>query len=150
MAKAAKVSPATKIDIEIQRWPIERLKPYEGNARTHSKAQINQIAVSIKEFGWTNPILADADDGVIAGHRLICGDCTDPAVVARLLGDAKPLLLVTHPPYGIALDSEWRDRAYRVDVSDAHLDQPCNTHMEFAARRPVMARLRSRFSPASR
>jgi hypothetical protein len=45
------------------------------------------------------------------GHRLICGDCTDPNVVAKLLGDAKPILLVTDPPYGIELDSEWRDRA---------------------------------------
>jgi hypothetical protein len=44
-------------------------------------------------------------------HRLICGDCTQPDVVARLLGDAKPLVLITDPPYGIELDSEWRDRA---------------------------------------
>jgi hypothetical protein len=44
-------------------------------------------------------------------HRLICGDATSPEVVARLLGDRKPTLLVTDPPYGIELDSEWRDRA---------------------------------------
>jgi DNA modification methylase len=44
-------------------------------------------------------------------HRVICGDCTQPDVVARLLGDAKPPLLITDPPYGIELDSEWRDRA---------------------------------------
>jgi ParB-like chromosome segregation protein Spo0J len=56
------------IDIQIEQWPIERLKPFPGNARTHSAAQIRQIAASITEFGWSNPILADADDGVIAGH----------------------------------------------------------------------------------
>ena len=44
-------------------------------------------------------------------HRLICGDCTQPEVVARLLGDATPHVLITDPPYGIELDSEWRDRA---------------------------------------
>ncbi|MGO4882304.1 MAG: DNA modification methylase [Bryobacteraceae bacterium] len=44
-------------------------------------------------------------------HRILCGDSTSPEVVARLLGERKPFLLVTDPPYGISLDSEWRDRA---------------------------------------
>jgi DNA modification methylase len=44
-------------------------------------------------------------------HRILCGDATDPEAVARLLGDRQPGLLVTDPPYGISLDSEWRDRA---------------------------------------
>jgi DNA modification methylase len=57
------------------------------------------------------PIAAVGDLWILGDHRLICGDCTDPTVVAKLLGDAKPLLLVTDPPYGIELDSEWRDRA---------------------------------------
>ena len=47
---------------------IESLKPYERNARTHSDAQIDQIARSIKEFGFVNPILIDGDKGIIAGH----------------------------------------------------------------------------------
>jgi hypothetical protein len=49
MPKAAVTSSPANIDIQIQRWPIERLKPYEGNARTHSNAQINQIAASMKD-----------------------------------------------------------------------------------------------------
>jgi hypothetical protein len=44
-------------------------------------------------------------------HRVLCGDATSPEGVARLLGDRKPFLMVTDPPYGIELDSEWRDRA---------------------------------------
>ena len=44
-------------------------------------------------------------------HRVLCGDATKADDVARLLANRKPLLLVTDPPYGIELDSEWRDRA---------------------------------------
>lgn len=44
-------------------------------------------------------------------HRVLCGDATEPAAVLRLLGERRPQLLVTDPPYGIELDSEWRDRA---------------------------------------
>ena len=44
-------------------------------------------------------------------HRVLCADATTPEAVTRLLGDARPLLMVTDPPYGIELDSEWRDRA---------------------------------------
>ena len=48
--------------------PVDALVPYARNARTHSDAQVAQIAASITEFGWTNPILTDGDKGVIAGH----------------------------------------------------------------------------------
>ena len=44
-------------------------------------------------------------------HRILCADATSPEAVARLLGDRKPFLMITDPPYGIELDSEWRDRA---------------------------------------
>ena len=52
----------------LELWPVERLVPYARNARTHSEEQIQQIAASIQEFGFTNPILVDGKDGVIAGH----------------------------------------------------------------------------------
>ncbi len=197
---------------------IADLIRFPRNARTHSEQQIAQIAASIKEFGWTNPILIGPDDVVIAGHarllaaqklgmeevpvivldgltlaqrkalvladnrlalnagwdedllrleleelqsfdfnldvigfepheldellgdpdetradeapalpdiatthpgdlwlcgkhRVLCGDATSVEAVARLLGERKPRLMVTDPPYGIELDSEWRDRA---------------------------------------
>lgn len=48
--------------------PVSVLVPYARNARTHSDAQVAQIAASIAEFGWTNPILVDGDKGLIAGH----------------------------------------------------------------------------------
>lgn len=52
----------------IQLWPLDRLQPYAKNARTHSDEQVDQIAASIREFGFTNPILVDSADGIIAGH----------------------------------------------------------------------------------
>ena len=47
---------------------VNELIPYINNSRTHSDAQIGQIAASIREFGWTNPILIDGENGIIAGH----------------------------------------------------------------------------------
>jgi DNA modification methylase len=52
----------------IERISVDKLIPYARNARTHSDAQVAQIAASIREFGFTNPVLIDADDGIIAGH----------------------------------------------------------------------------------
>ena len=43
---------------QVERWPIDRLIPYAKNSRTHSEAQIAQLAASMKEWGWTNPVLA--------------------------------------------------------------------------------------------
>jgi hypothetical protein len=52
----------------IERWAIKRLVPYARNARTHSAAQVDQIAASIREWGWTNPVLVGEDGTIIAGH----------------------------------------------------------------------------------
>ncbi len=52
----------------IELWPLERLIPYARNPRTHSDAQVGQIAASIAEFGFNNPILVDTKAGIIAGH----------------------------------------------------------------------------------
>lgn len=58
-----------------------------------------------------NPVTKAGDLWLCGSHRVLCGDSTKPETVARLLGDKQPGLMVTDPPYGIELDSEWRDRA---------------------------------------
>ena len=67
--------------MQIQPRPIESLIPYARNSRTHSDDQVAQIAASIREFGWTNPVLVDGDNGIIAGHGRV--------LAARKLGMAE-------------------------------------------------------------
>ena len=57
------------MDLTIETVPVDRLIPYARNARTHDEGQVAQIAGSIAEFGFVNPILIGEDGGVIAGHR---------------------------------------------------------------------------------
>jgi hypothetical protein len=204
----------------VERRPIASLVPYARNARTHSDAQVAQLAASIREWGWTMPVLVDEAGGIIAGHgrvlaarllgledvpvmtatgwseakrrayviadnklalnagwdeamlafevsdlaaeafdmsligfsveevaaltadkaagltdpddvsdppetpvsalgdvwrlgrhRLVCGDCTAPETVAKALDGAVPHLMVSDPPYGVAYDPAWRNRA---------------------------------------
>ena len=59
---------AVPASLRIQYRALDSLIPYERNPRTHSEEQIAQIAASIKEFGFTNPVLLDGENGVIAGH----------------------------------------------------------------------------------
>lgn len=68
MAKPANLGPINWPADKVGRKPVAELVPYARNARTHSDAQIAQIAASIKEWGWTTPILCDEDGGIIAGH----------------------------------------------------------------------------------
>ena len=58
----------TALAERLELWPIDRLRPYERNPRTHSADQVAQIAASMVEFGFTNPILVDETDGILAGH----------------------------------------------------------------------------------
>lgn len=204
----------------VERWPLDKLIPYARNARTHSDEQVAQIAASMREWGWTNPILVDEEGMIIAGHgrvlaarragyaeapvmvatgwteaqkrayvladnklalnagwdlellplelkelqelgfdlnlagftddelaaltadatagltdpdatpepegtavsregevwllgrhRLICGDSTRADHVEALLGEVKPHLMVTDPPYGVEYDPKWRAEA---------------------------------------
>jgi len=72
----------------VEIWPVDRLRPYEPNSRRHSPEQIEQIAASIREWGWTMPILAAEDGMVLAGHgRLAAGKLLGidevPVIVAR-------------------------------------------------------------------
>ena len=217
---------------EIEMLAVDRLVPYAKNAKKHDDRQVAAIAGSIREFGFTNPVLIDGHDGIIAGHgrvlgarkaglaevpcirlahltdaqrrayiladnrltetgggwdaamlaaevesidweeldafklddmdlgeilaeaergsegdadaepqidraeelnqtwgvkaddlwlvgehRLVCGDSTKAEDVARLLGEARPVLMVTDPPYGVEYDADWRNHALRSDGS---------------------------------
>ncbi len=53
---------------QIEHLPLDQLKPWPGNARTHSKKQIGQIAAAIKRFRFLNPVLIDEANHVLAGH----------------------------------------------------------------------------------
>lgn len=73
---------------EIISLPIDALTAYAKNSRTHSDAQVEQIAASISEFGWTNPVLVDEDGGIIAGHgRVLAASRLGMEVVPCLLLD---------------------------------------------------------------
>ena len=86
--------------MKIESLPIELLIPYARNSRTHSDAQIAQVAASIREFGFTNPVLIDGADGIIAGHGRV--------MAARKLGLEKvPCIRLAHL-------SETQKRAYII------------------------------------
>lgn len=73
----------------VEHWPLDRLIPYARNARTHADDQVAQIAASIVEFGWTNPILVDAEGIVVAGHgRLLAA--------RRLAIETVPVVVLGH------------------------------------------------------
>src|SRR4051794_34000602 len=78
----------------IEQWPVDTLIPYARNPRTHSDAQVAQIAASIREFGFVNPILVDTQAGIIAGHgRLLAARKLQrsevPVVVVDFLTEAQ-------------------------------------------------------------
>jgi ParB-like chromosome segregation protein Spo0J len=81
---------------EMTNWPADKAKrqktnsliPYARNSRTHSEQQVSQIAASIKEWGWTTPVLVDEDGGIIAGHGRV--------LAAQKLGiDEVPTIVAT-------------------------------------------------------
>jgi ParB-like chromosome segregation protein Spo0J len=81
------ITPALARRIEI--WPVGRLVPYARNARTHSDAQVAQIAASIGEFGFNAPILVDNNAGIVAGHGRL--------LAARKLGLPEvPVVVLDH------------------------------------------------------
>lgn len=107
--------PAPPTAKRIEMWPLERLRPYERNARTHSPEQVAQIAASIQEFGFTNPLLVDGADGILAGHGRLAA--------AKDLGLAEvPVIVLDH------LSAEQR-RAYILADNQLALNAGWNVEL---------------------
>ncbi len=108
-------------NLQVVTWPVEKLIPYARNARTHSAEQVAQVAASIAEFGWTNPILAGADGIVIAGHaRLLAarklGMTEVPVIVLDHLTESQRRALVL-ADNRLALNAGWDEEMLRVEMA---------------------------------
>ena len=113
-------------ELQVVRWPVERLIPYARNARTHSDEQVAQIAASIAEFGWTNPILAGADGIVIAGHARLqaarkLGLTEVPVIVLDHLSETQRRALVL-ADNRLALNAGWDEEMLRVEIESIRED----------------------------
>jgi DNA modification methylase len=106
---------------QIELRSIRALLPYARNSRTHTEEQIAQIAASIREFGWTNPILVDEDGTIIAGHARL--------LAARHLGmDRVPVIVLSHltpaqkralviADNKLALNAGWDEEMLRAELA---------------------------------
>jgi DNA modification methylase len=113
-------------EMQIIQRKIEDLIPYVKNSRTHSQEQIAQIAASIKEFGWTNPILIDGNNGIIAGHGRVMAarklkykevptielkDLTETQRKAYIIADNR-----------LALNAGWDNEMLTIELNDLLAD----------------------------
>lgn len=113
-----KQNPADK----VEQWSIDRLIPYANNARTHSADQVAQIAASIKEWGWTTPVLVDETGSIIAGHgrtlaaRLL--KMTEiPVMVADGWSDAKKRAYII-ADNKLALNAGWDNEMLALELGE--------------------------------
>jgi len=110
----------------IEIWPVNRLVPFAQNARTHSSEQVAQIAASIVEFGFVNPILVDAMGGIVAGHgRLLAahklGLAEVPVVVLGHLSEIQRRAYIIADNQ-LALNAGWNDELLRVALESLGAD----------------------------
>jgi ParB-like chromosome segregation protein Spo0J len=116
---------------EVLRRPVVELVPYARNARTHSAAQIDKIVASIREWGWTNPILVDESGSIIAGHGRVLaarklGIEDVPVMVASGWSEAQRRAYVL-ADNRLALDAGWdKDllRSELVELGELGFDLP--------------------------
>lgn len=107
---------------EISLRQVAALVPYARNSRTHSDAQVAQIAASIREFGWTNPVLIDGSDGIIAGHgRLLAarklGLTEVPCIVLDHLSETQKRALII-ADNKLALNAGWDNEMLGLELQD--------------------------------
>lgn len=108
--------------IEIVQYPVADLKPYGANSRTHTPDQIDRIAASITEFGWSNPILAAGDGTIIAGHarRLAAiklGLEKVPVIVMDHLSEIQQQALVIVDNSTAIYGSGWDEDVLRAEIA---------------------------------
>jgi DNA modification methylase len=109
-----------QINIEIETWPITRLIPRVTNPRTHTPEQVAQVAASMQEFGWTNPILVGSDNDIIAGHaRLLAarqlGINDVPVIQLGHLSEAQRRALVIADNQ-LALNAGWSEENLHLEL----------------------------------
>lgn len=106
----------------IEYLPTDSLIPYARNSRTHSDAQVSQVAGSIREFGFTNPVLIDAQDGIIAGHGRVMA-------ALKLKLDTVPCIRLSHltetqrkayiiADNKLALNAGWNEEMLLLEFGD--------------------------------
>jgi len=112
--------------IKIAQVSVQSLIPYARNSRKHSDEQVAQIAASIKEFGWTNPILVDGENGIIAGHGRLAA--------ARKLGlEEVPVIELAHlteiqkraliiADNKLALNADWDNEMLALELEELQLE----------------------------
>lgn len=111
---------------KVEVIPTKDLIPYARNARTHDEVQIAQIASSIKEFGFNNPVLIDADNGIIAGHGRVMA-------AHKLKIESVPCIRLAHlsetqkkayilADNKIALNSGWDDEMLKLEIEELKVD----------------------------
>lgn len=111
---------ADKLQVTYRR--VEDLIPYARNARTHSDDQVARIAASIKEFGWTNPILVDGENGIIAGHGRLAaarklGMSEVPVIELAGLSDVQKRAYIL-ADNRLALDAGWDNEMLALELGD--------------------------------
>jgi len=108
--------------LKIQYKPIADLIPYARNSRTHDEAQVAQIAASIREFGWTNPILLDGNNGIIAGHGRVLaaqklGEIEVPTIELGHMSDTQKRAYII-ADNKLALNAGWDNEMLALEVAD--------------------------------
>lgn len=108
--------------LSVKQMPVKSLVPYARNARTHSSKQIGQIAASIREFGFTNPVLIDTEGGIIAGHGRVLaaqrlGIDNISTIQLSHLSDAqrRAYMLADNR---LALNASWDDDLLRLELGE--------------------------------
>ena len=117
--------PIERGKMQIEQVAISELIPYARNSRTHSDEQVAQIAASIKEFGWTNPILIDGESGIIAGHgRLLAarklGMAEVPVIQLDGMTDTQKRAYII-ADNKLALNAGWDDELLKLELDDLNI-----------------------------